>query len=112
MSGLNFSFCSHELVVGSLVVNVIKRRHETDLHAAEFAFENTEIVPRMVWLVLWPDTPKVVPLAAYRSGPAHDFEVKEIRRHDVSIGHIRTAKEIRGLLAEMHNDRRRDPAAL
>src|SRR5689334_22457109 len=73
------------LSVRVLVVHVIQRRHEAQLVSAEFALEDSNVLPRMVRLVRRRDAPEVIALIPECLCLAHDLEMQKVGRHDVSM---------------------------
>ena len=59
----------------------------------------------MVRLVEWRDAPQVVPLAARRLGPAHDFEMEQVRRHHAPVQQERAAVDVGCAPAEGDDER-------
>lgn len=53
---------SQVLRVGGLVVNMVKRRHEVNLHAPDLAFEGAEVLPGMIGGVFRRYSPEVIEL--------------------------------------------------
>ena len=79
------TLCGQIVRVGRRVVSVIESRDELEFHAAELPFEDTDFAPRMLRFVLRRHPPQIIPGTTQRFRPAHDFEVKEIGRHDVAM---------------------------
>src|SRR5690242_20240086 len=98
------------MLVGSRVVDVIERRHERYLYPSELTFEDADVPPRMIGLMLGGNSPQVVPLVSRGLGSAHDFEMEQVGRHHASVQSERAAEEISRSAAKIHHQRRRQPS--
>ena len=79
------AFASFPFLVRNRIVDVLQRRHETQLSSSELPLEVAETIPSIIRRAAWINAEQIIVSATESLRLPHDLEMQKIRRHDIPM---------------------------